>query len=624
MDSGNHHSSHGDDAALNAAVSALLGEPLDEAAIERVEQRALSIASDASMESMESMESKPTARGAEAERGEIKRRTADRRRWLRAGSLAVSLAATLLLAVYLLSDSSSVAFSQVVERVARIRNVQFVVTLQPHLPTPIKGMIRGDVLRLEQGPPPHPLVTLQKTSTHETLILDPARKLAQRPRVRERLGNVAVNPLAELAGARDKSVRSLGQDRVDGQVVDVYRVKGLSIFGVSPDAELTLWADATTQLPVRIRFEDLDPKHKLSLTFSDFQWNAELADEWFAMEIPEGFALGEIVRDPFEKRAEPPQYAQELAAGVLFSGRVASRVEIDRERGTVTALLRDPESQQGTGFFPPHEIRQWEIATGKLRWQESVGGAGDFAVCQVKDLLAVVQGQEVQIRRLSTGKLLRTWECDEPLGTLAISRDGALLARGHIRWSTPPVGSVEIWDLASGRRLHHLEDLDRVDALEFSPTEDLLLVCSAAGKAKLFHAKSGSLEYSFMGGTHATFSPDGKLLAAVSPESSADKSRGRVDLIDVGSRQVTRTFASPAGKSSSWLLSLAFSPQGKRLAAADWNGSVTIWDLGSASAGQFESVGPLPHGVHRVRFIDESRLVTGCEDGLLRLHRTGE
>lgn len=70
-------------------------------------------------------------------------------------------------------------------------------------------------------------------------------------------------------------------------------------------------------------------------------------------------------------------------------------------------------------------------------------------------------------------------------------------------------------------------------------------------------------------------------------------------------------------KDNSWLLSLAFSSDGKRLAAADWNGVVTTWNVESSKVVRDIS---LPQGVHRVQFTRGYEFVTGCEDGKLRLH----
>ena len=170
-------------------------------------------------------------------------------------------------------------------------------------------------------------------------------------------------------------------------------------------------------------------------------------------------------------------------------------IDVDQERGILTALIRDQENAKEHW---PNELRQWNLATGELRWQASVGGAGDLAVCHAKDLLVVVQGQEIQLRKLSTGETIKTWASENHLGEVAVSEDGTRLAHGYTQWSSPAgsaptAGGIEIWNIATGKLEQHIQGLDRVDSVEFSPLGELLLVCSSSGTSRLYNSSTGGL-----------------------------------------------------------------------------------------------------------------------------------
>ena len=592
--------SNQEESGLNEAIAAVMREPLDESAIARIQERASRI------------------HGATPESITISKSSSY---WSRLGGFVALIAASFLLVVWLFYYSASPSFAQVVEHVIQIRSVQFSSALQFHDSDARKGtvMIQGDVVRFEQGSPEHRLVSLVNSKTRKTLLLDTARKLAQQRSAVEHKKHEFVNPLAELVAAKEKSVKSLGRDWLNKKPVDIYRVKGLRVLGWDSEAEMTLWVDAETQLPAKIEMQDNDPKRKMKVTFDAFRWNEQFPDDLFSMNVPSDYKPALIVQGLDEKNGKPavPDYSQDVAAGVLFSGRVPSRIEIDREKRLLTALVREPENNRSSMRLP-NELRQWELPTGKLRWKQVVGGASELAICESKDLLAVVEGQEIQVRNLATGQAIKAWESDNLLGTVAFNRDGTRLAHGYIRWADPPTGGVEIWNVETGKLEHHIVGLDRVDAIQFSPTEEMLIV-SSSDTTKLYNAKNAELEYSFASGSRATFSPDGKWLALVSADLASEKTQGRVDLMDLNSKKLIRSFVSPLGSKRSWTLSLAFSPDGSLLAAGDWNGVVSIWNTKTGDL--VPGVKPLTHGLHSVLFLESNEIATGCEDGTLRLHK---
>jgi WD40 repeat protein len=79
-----------------------------------------------------------------------------------------------------------------------------------------------------------------------------------------------------------------------------------------------------------------------------------------------------------------------------------------------------------------------------------------------------------------------------------------------------------------------------------------------------------------------------------------------------------KSFVSEKGTSGSWLLCITFAPDGRLLAATDWNGTVTLWDVATGErklTNMDQRAGVLtaafaPNG---------ATLATGSEDKMLRL-----
>ncbi|HEY1379302.1 MAG TPA: sigma-70 family RNA polymerase sigma factor [Gemmataceae bacterium] len=257
--------------------------------------------------------------------------------------------------------------------------------------------------------------------------------------------------------------------------------------------------------------------------------------------------------------------------------------------GNVSALAFLPDGRSlvtgGNG------VMVWDATTGrKLRRVAAPPGLVDgIALAPDGRTLAVVshagEPRHLAVVETATGRQIREAKLgDGHLGGLVLSPDGKSLAT-----ATFNDGVVRIWDYATlterravklrlpgggqsfspdGRTLRGLMVANERDTMLFS-------VDTATGQLTE-HGRLGSA-------THLSafsWSPDGRVLATGGwrgdlSNLTAQTDRAGIYLFDAATgmpvRELTGVGFVP--------FQIAFSPDGKRLAAGDWNGAVTTWDL---------------------------------------------
>jgi WD40 repeat protein len=198
---------------------------------------------------------------------------------------------------------------------------------------------------------------------------------------------------------------------------------------------------------------------------------------------------------------------------------------------------------------------------------------------------------------------------------VAFSADGQRLA------TAGSDSTVRVWDAATGRELHTLRShTDSVAGVAFSPDGRLLASAGRDATERLWEADTGREKLVLRGHTLAVngvaFSPDGRRLATASSDST-------IRVWDVPTGKQMLALAAPAP--IAW--QVTFSPDGRRLASAGSDPEAHVWDAATGQKllvlrGHTGSIngGWKTRGVNSVAFSpDGRRLATAGDDQTVRV-----
>jgi WD40 repeat protein len=200
----------------------------------------------------------------------------------------------------------------------------------------------------------------------------------------------------------------------------------------------------------------------------------------------------------------------------------------------------------------------------------------------------------------------------EPVYSLAWSPDGKWLAAGGHR-------EVRVWDPASPTPRMHLTELTgRVTALAFTPDSTVLL--------------AGDGDAASDGTARQWSVPDGKPLHTWTAHGDSVLSLKPLDgnrLLSAGGDKVIKLWDRADGKllgqfdgHASQVTALALSPDGTRLASAGADREARVWDLKTRE--KTEAIPAHPAGVSGLVWLDNEKLLTACDDGVVRVAAAGK
>lgn len=105
--------------------------------------------------------------------------------------------------------------------------------------------------------------------------------------------------VAELfAGLKGKKVQALPDETVDGRKLKVFAAKGHKLAGSGGEADVTVWIDPKTELPVKSRTEMTVNGVKAVAVMEALGWNEDLDDKLFEMKVPDGY---KVIEQPEKK-----------------------------------------------------------------------------------------------------------------------------------------------------------------------------------------------------------------------------------------------------------------------------------------------------------------------------------
>ena len=120
------------------------------------------------------------------------------------------------------------------------------------------------------------LQMFQLIPNQKTAVLIDMKDLPEKP---ENFLEELRNMVTEIQNDPDVSVEQLGEKEIDGRMAIGFRASG-------PDGEVTVWADPKTALPIRME----QKWRQMRFVCTDFQFDVELDESLFSMEIPEGYS----------------------------------------------------------------------------------------------------------------------------------------------------------------------------------------------------------------------------------------------------------------------------------------------------------------------------------------------
>ena len=327
------------------------------------------------------------------------------------------------------------------------------------------------------------------------------------------------------------------------------------------------------------------------------QWDVATGKERFAQFYGHDSQIHSVAFSPDGKTLVTGGGDQRIA----FWDPATGRLRRELRGNSAQVVTFSPDGKTLATVWPYNKtIRLWDAATGRQCFKLEKDGLVFDSVAFTPDGKTLVSTQwrnfggpvgnpSLHLWDPATSKHLRAIPVPAAgqeafLVSLACAADGKTVALGT------GAGVIRLWDIKAGSEMVSLRGHEHyVESVAFSPDGKLLASGSLDQTVRLWEVASGKEVLTLRGHTRAVtavaFSPDGRTLASGSGATNYPlKGAGphKIRIWDVATGKEILHFQ---GHNSN-VTSLAFSPDGSRLACGLRNSTALVWDVPQAACGR--------------------------------------